>query len=83
MGPFTMVVCIVLIAMIGRVMSERYKAMGRIAKNGSPHLQSADAMRSADEVRQLKERVAVLERVITDNHGSLDLERQIEQLRDR
>jgi hypothetical protein len=83
MGPFTMVVCIVFIAMIGRVMTERYKALGRAGRDGSPHLQSADAMRSQDEVRQLKERVAVLERVITDNHGSLDLDRQIEQLRDR
>ncbi len=83
MGPFSMVVCIVLIAMIGRVLTERYKALGRVNAEGSPHLQSADAMRAQDEVRQLKDRVAVLERVITDNHGSLDLERQIEQLRDR
>lgn len=84
MGPFSMVVAIVLIAMIGKVLQERYRAMGRIADNGgSPHLRSADAERARDEVRQLKERVAVLERVITDNHGSVDLERQIEQLRDR
>ena len=84
MGPFSMVVAIVFIAMLGKVLQERYRAMGRIAQHGgAPHLSSADAERARDEVRQLKERVAVLERVITDNHGSVDLERQIEQLRDR
>jgi hypothetical protein len=85
MGPFSMVVAIVFIAMIGRVLQERYRAMGRLGHDpdATPHVQSADTMRAQDEVRQLKERVAVLERVITDNHGSADLERQIEQLRDR
>lgn len=84
MGPFSMVVAIVFIAMIGKVLQERYRAMGRMADGGgSPHLRGADAERARDEMRQLKERVAVLERVITDNHGSVDLERQIEQLRDR
>lgn len=84
MGPFSMVVAIVFIAMLGKVLQERYRAMGRMAEHGgSPHLQSGDAARSRDEVLQLKERVAVLERLITDNHGSVDLERQIEQLRDR
>ena len=76
-----MVVFIVLIVTLGRVSRERYRALGRDAQTRVP--QSADTMRQADEVRQLKERIAVLERVITDNHGRADLERQIEQLRDR
>lgn len=84
MGPFSMVVAIVFIAMIGRVLQERYRAIARIAdQGGTPHLQAADTTRAQDEVRQLKERVAVLERVITDQHANADLERQIEQLRDR
>ena len=84
MGPFSMVVAIVFIAMIGRVMQERYRAMGRIAdQGGTPHLHAAGDAAAQDEIRRLKERVQVLERVITDNHGSADLERQIEQLRDR
>ncbi len=79
-----MVVAIVSIVMISRVMKERYRALGRMqGHDGTPHLQSADTMRAYDEVRQLKERVAVLERVITDNHGRADLERQIEELRGR
>jgi hypothetical protein len=81
MGPFSMVVAIVFIGMIGKVLQERYRALGRMGD--TPHVQSADAMRAQEEVRLLKDRVAVLERVITDNHGSIDLERQIEQLRDR
>lgn len=85
MGPFSMVVAIVFMAMIGRVLTARYHAMGRMGHDpdATPHIQSADAMRAQEEVRLLKERVQVLERVITDNHGSADLSRQIDALRDR
>ena len=75
-----MVVAIVLISALAKVSKAKYAAMARV--QGS-EVQSADAMRHADEVRQLKERVAVLERVVTDNHGSSDLSRQIDELRDR
>ncbi|TCP36882.1 hypothetical protein [Sphingomonas sp. BK235] len=84
MGPTSMmVVLIVLIAVIGRVMQERYRAMARLHAEEIVRNSAGDGGRSQDEVRQLKERVAVLERLITDNHGRADLERQIEQLRDR
>lgn len=36
-----------------------------------------------DELQQLRERIQVLERVITDNHGSADLTQEIDRLRDR
>jgi signal transduction histidine kinase len=75
-----MVVMIVLITTVGRILNSRYKAMEKL-RGGEVH--SADQMRQADEIRQLKDRIAVLERVITDNHSSLSLDRQIEQLRDR
>lgn len=81
MNPFwivVMIVLIVLIVTIGKVLSRRYAAFGE-----QQPVQSADAMRAAEEVRLLKERVAVLERVVTDNHGSLGLDREIERLRDR
>ncbi|PZQ59353.1 MAG: hypothetical protein DI544_11675 [Sphingomonas taxi] len=74
-----MVVMIVMIVTIGRVSRERYRAHG----SQPPLPASADSAREREEVRQLKERIAVLERLITDNHGRADLERQIEQLRDR
>ncbi len=41
----------------------------------------AEARRLRDEVRALKERIAVLERIATDHSTSLD--REIESLRDR
>ena len=77
-----MVVAIVLITAISRVARAR-AVQSHYREEGTPHLQSADAMRAADEIRQLKDRIQVLERVITDNHGSVDLSRQIEELRDR
>ncbi|MFW2852374.1 hypothetical protein ACM61V_10655 [Sphingomonas sp. TX0543] len=82
MGPFSMVVAIVLIATLGKIFSERYKALGR-EQDGQQLLPPADLIAARDEIRQLKDRVAVLERVITDNHGSHDLSRQIDELRDR
>ncbi|MBV8237237.1 MAG: hypothetical protein JO221_00565 [Sphingomonas sp.] len=81
MGPFSMVVAIVLIVTLGKVLSDRHKALGR-AQDGQQQLPPADLIAARDEIRQLKERVAVLERVITDNHGSHDLSRQIDELRD-
>ena len=80
MNPFSMVVMIVLIVTIGKVLSRRYGASGRQAVAAT---ESADTLRMRDEVRQLKERIAVLERVVTDNHGSIGLDREIERLRDR
>ena len=84
MGQFSMVVAIVFIVMVATVMKARYRAMARLGgdhNGGAPHLQSADAMRAQEEIRALKDRVAVLERLGTDHHGTADLERQIEQLR--
>jgi len=78
-GPFSMTVLIVLIVSIAKVLNSRYRAMGR-TQGGTT---GVDALRARDEVRELKDRVAVLERVITDNHKSLDLDREIERLRDR
>jgi hypothetical protein len=75
-----MVIAIVLITTVARIQKEKYRALGRA---GESHALPADAIASREEVRQLKERIAVLERVITDNHGSVDLSRQIEELRDR
>ncbi|MEG8039420.1 hypothetical protein QP166_08720 [Sphingomonas sp. LR60] len=74
-----MVVLIVMIVTIGRVSRERYRA--ERAQTRLPDTEASP--RAYDEIRQLKERIAVLERVITDQHGRSDLERQIEELRDR
>lgn len=79
MNPFTMVVCIVLIVAVSRVLRARYHAQGSL----SAPADTADTLRLRDEVRQMKERIQVLERVIADNHKSVDLDREIERLRDR
>jgi hypothetical protein len=42
-----------------------------------------EALRLAEEVKELRARIQVLERVITDNHGSSDLLQEIDRLRDR
>jgi len=74
-----MVVMIVLITAIAKTARTRHQSIGHRDASG----RSADAMQAEQEIRQLKERIAVLERVVTENHGSLDLDRQIERLRDR
>lgn len=80
MNPFEMVVLIVAIVMAASVLK------GRRARFGPPGSKTADdgeALRLREEVRTLKERVAVLERLITDERGSRDLSREIEALRSR
>lgn len=54
---------------------------GRAA--AEPTLADMQAAQLRDEVQHLRERIQVLERVITDNHGSADLTQEIERLRDR
>ncbi len=76
-----MVVMIVLIVMIAGVIKARVRS-GRDWR-GRELEDSKDTLTLRDDVRQLKERIAVLERVVTDNHGSLGLDREIERLRDR
>jgi hypothetical protein len=90
MGPFEMVVAIVLIATIGKVMSARYKAKHGILevedKDGyvQQHLaKDPDSDRMRNEIKVLKERIQVLERIATDNNSANDLNRQIEELRGR
>lgn len=71
-----MVVAIVLITAIAK--TARYRAMQAPA----PAVDSADTVRMREEMQRLKERVQVLERVITDNRSSMDLHGEIERLRD-
>ena len=72
------IVCIVLIGAVSSVLSSYFKA-----RQATPPAADPDASRASDEVRQLKERIQVLERVITDNHGSRRLDDEIDRLRDR
>ena len=70
------IVLIVLIGAIMRVVQTRQQSHAARPDDAALDM-------SRDEVRQLKERIQVLERVITGRHGSDDLDREIERLRDR
>ena len=79
--PFIMVVLIVLIVTIGSIVRARLGI--RTDKDGEDYVarDDAEAARLREEVKQLKERIAVLERITVEKENSL--ERQIEALRDR
>ncbi|MGD9811998.1 MAG: hypothetical protein AB7U35_11810 [Sphingobium sp.] len=76
MNPLEMVVLIVAIVMIARVVIARQKNQGPEGFADDPEVR-----RMRGEIDSLKDRVAVLERLATDNTS--DLEREIEKLRDR
>jgi hypothetical protein len=86
MNPFEMVIGIVLIVSVASVLRARYGIVrtkrGKEVYVGSRRADGeAEALRG--EVRQLKDRIAVLEAIVTDgdrNRG-LSLEREIEALR--
>jgi tetrahydromethanopterin S-methyltransferase subunit B len=75
MNQYDMVLGIIIVVMIASVIKARFKASAkRPADEG-------ETLRMREEVRTLKERIQVLERIATDKESAL--EREIEQLRDR
>jgi hypothetical protein len=87
MNPFEMVIGIVLIVTIGSVIRAKMGVRKDMWGNeqsaaGNDAATAAEARRLETEVRTLKERIQVLERVITDNHSTSSLDREIEKLRD-
>ena len=88
--PFTMVVAIILIITIGKVLSARYKAQHGIIEDvdmmgnkSQRQIESADKNKMQDEIKVLKDRIQVLERIATDNSSAADVSRQIEALRQK
>jgi hypothetical protein len=81
MNPFEMVVMIVAIVMIASVVKARYGVTRD--KHGNEVLNRPDpeSGRMKQEIAQLKERIAVLERLATDDNGARQLDREIEKLR--
>ena len=80
MNPFEMVVSIIFLVTLGKVASGYLRHRGENAPSAA---ETQEAARLREEVRALKDRVQVLERVITDNESGLRLDREIQQLRDR
>ena len=84
MNPFEMVVLIVAITAIASIYRAKYGIVRR--RKGEDYVRPADNAendRLREELRALKERVAVLERIATDNDRGMSLDREIEALRSR
>ena len=82
MGRYEFIVAIVAIVMIASVLKARYGWYHRRRRTEveSNH-HGGEAARLREEVKQLKERLHVLERITTEKENSLS--REIEELRDR
>lgn len=78
MNPFEMVAIIVAIVMIAGVLKTR--GAGGREKDRNP-IDDVENRRLREEVKELKERLHVLERIATDRENSLS--REIDELRDR
>lgn len=87
MNVFEMVVLIVAISAVASVLRARYgivrRGRGRHAEEVyvGKTLPDPDTDRMRDEIRTLKERIAVLERLATDTSSAVQLDREIEKLR--
>jgi hypothetical protein len=81
MNPFEMVVMIVAIVMVASVVKARYGVTRDKHGNEVINRPDPEAGRLKDEIVQLKERIAVLERLATDDNGARLLDREIEKLR--
>ena len=82
MNPFEMVVGIVLIVMVGSIIRARH-GLHR-DRRGPGHRVGNDVETQAlqAEIRALKERIQVLERIATDSNRAVTLDQEIEKLRD-
>ncbi len=84
MNPFEMVIVIVAIVTVGGIIRAKM-GVGRDNKGNEFSLRddttAIENRQLREDIRGLKERIAVLERVITDTNTSSTLDREIEKLR--
>lgn len=90
MGPFEMVVAIIAIVTIGKIIQTKQKAKlgiiedeDKMGNKTQRMIGNSETSAMQEEIRALKERIQVLERIATDNNSATDLNRQIEELRNR
>ena len=83
MNPFEMVAVIVVAVMLASVLRAKYGHSRRRERGeeGISAQEHAETQRLREEVKALKERLHVLERIAVEKEDSLS--RQIEELRDR
>ena len=81
-GGQWMVVLIVAIVMVASIIRAKYgHSRHRQGDNAIPAEERAETHRLREEVKELKERIKVLERITVEKENSLT--RQIDELRDR
>lgn len=80
MNPFEMVAIIVIAVMVASVLRAKYGHSRRTSMVGDPK-EHAENLRLREEVKELQERLKVLERITVEKENSLA--REIENLRDR
>jgi uncharacterized protein YlxW (UPF0749 family) len=80
MNQYEMVVLIVVVVMVTGVLRSAFGLRRNRRGEKLPKQDDAETQRLRDEVRQLKERLQVLERITVEKESSL--EREIERLRD-
>lgn len=80
-----MIVMIVAISAVASILRAKY---GVVRRNRhveevfvGKQIANADAERMREEIKTLKERIAVLERLATDTSNAVQLDREIEKLR--
>ena len=81
MNPFEMVAIIVVAVMVTSVLRAKYSHRRNDDASLPSAAEQAETLRLRDEVKELKERLKVLERITVDKENSLS--KQIEELRDR
>jgi len=82
MNQYEMIVIIVALVMVGSVLRSAFGGRRRRDRDRDAIVKDdAETVRLRDEVRQLKERLQVIERITVEKENSL--EREIERLRDR
>jgi hypothetical protein len=80
MNPFEMVAIIVVAVMIASVLRAKYGHSRHRGVEADPR-EHAENLRLREEIKELKERIKVIERITVEKENSLS--RQIEELRDR
>ncbi|MBL9066069.1 MAG: hypothetical protein JNN10_07230 [Sphingopyxis sp.] len=85
MNPFEMVIGIVLIVTIGSVVRAKYGVRRDHKGNEffAAPVDNGETKALQAEIRALKDRIQVLERIATDNNRAVTLDQEIEKLRDR